>query len=175
MSEYAVIYSSFTGNTEKIATVVYQAIPSTSKDIIQIDPSITKEFADNYFIGFNIDNGTAPTLVTAFIKQLHKKNIALFGTYGYSSDQTYINQLTNNISSILPSDNKYFGCFLCQGKMPISVRNKYKDMLCKDLHNSSIIKLINNFDAAMLHPNAEDEQNAANFVKNVIGEMNKYL
>ncbi|MFA9376947.1 MAG: flavodoxin family protein [Lachnotalea sp.] len=171
MSEFAVVYSSFTGNTEKIASAIYQSISSSSKDICKIGSDITKDFADNYFIGFNIENGTAPDFVSNFIQQLHYKNIALFGTFGNPINASYYNFLTNNISNLLPPDNQYLGCFLCQGKMPISVRNEYTKMLSNDSNNIILHKSIENYDVTMLHPNAEDEKNASDFTKNVTSKI----
>lgn len=171
MSDYAVVYSSLTGNTEKIAAAIYQAIPSSSKDICKIDSSITPDFANNYFIGFYVDKGTAPKSISPFIKQLHGKNIAIFGTCGYGASESYYNQLANNISLLVSTDNRYLGYFLCQGKMPILVRNGYNELLAKDLNNTALIELIHNFDIAMLHPNAEDEKNASDFVSNVTSKI----
>jgi hypothetical protein len=57
--------------------------------------------------------------------------------------------------------------------MPISVRNEYQKMLVKNSHHRKILKLIHNFDIAMLHPNEEDEKNATNFTLNAINKINK--
>lgn len=173
MSKYAVIYSSLTGNTEKIAVSIYQALPASSKDICKIDLHITSDFATNYFIGFNIENKTAPKAIVTFLKQLHGKSVALFATGGYISNKFYYYQLLYNLAHILPKDNKYLGLFICQGKMPISVRNEYQKMLLKNSHHRKILKLMHNFDIAMLHPNEEDEKNATSFTLNAINKINK--
>ncbi|PXV96248.1 flavodoxin [Lachnotalea glycerini] len=171
MSEYAVLYLSVTGNTEKIAAAIYQSISSSSKDICKIDGSITTDFAENYFIGFYLHQGLAPEPISAFLKKLHGKNIALFGTCGYGFNQSYFNHIESKISNIIPFDNNYLGCFLCQGKMPITIRNEYEKKLLGDEKNYILNNLIKNFDNAMLHPNEEDIKNAETYAQEVIWKL----
>lgn len=47
-----VLYVSGTGNTERIAEVIYREIPGFSKDIKKLDSCFEKYSADIYFIGF---------------------------------------------------------------------------------------------------------------------------
>ena len=49
-----VIYSSQTGNTRKLATQIFAAIPGDSKDLKNIDEYREKD-AELYFVGFWVD------------------------------------------------------------------------------------------------------------------------
>ena len=48
--KYLVIYSSRTGNTEKIAMEIFEALPGNSKDIQRVEEQSGE--ADTYFVGF---------------------------------------------------------------------------------------------------------------------------
>ena len=52
-----VIYSSQTGNTRKLATQIFAAIPGDSKDLKKILTNIGKKDAELYFVGFWVDRG----------------------------------------------------------------------------------------------------------------------
>ena len=54
----------------------------------------------------------------------------------------------------LPAGNELLGCFLCQGKMPDSVRAKY-ELLAQTAPEQAKPLLIN-FDRARIHPDEED-------------------
>ena len=45
---------------------------------------------------------------------------------------------------------------MCQGKMPLSVRERYEKMREQNNISLNIDKLIANFDKALSHPNKED-------------------
>ena len=45
---------------------------------------------------------------------------------------------------------------MCQGKMPMSVRARYEKMLESPEHVPNVSAMIENFDRALSHPDAED-------------------
>lgn len=45
---------------------------------------------------------------------------------------------------------------MCQGKMPMSVRDRYQKIYDSDPQNEQFQSLLNNFDQAWEHPNQED-------------------
>ena len=71
----------------------------------------------------------------------------------------------------LPDHVDYLGCFLCQGKMPMSTRHKFEEMRNED-NAKEIDACIRNFDAALLHPDEEDLGRAAEFTRNVMKRQN---
>ena len=48
------------------------------------------------------------------------------------------------------------GTYMCQGKMPLSVRERYVKMLAQPDHRPGLERMIENFDRALSHPDRED-------------------
>lgn len=167
-----VLYKSRTGNTEMLAKTIFEAIPGNSKDIALLDGQTNYDMADLYFIGFWTDRGTASVEVLDYLGSLEGKKIALFGTCGMGNSTEYYKKLEDNIKVFIEDDNEYLGAYICQGKMPISVRQKYMGM--KNEKNARQVNaMIQNFDMAMLHPDKEDLQNARVFVKEVFEKIKR--
>ena len=68
-----VIYVSGTGNTAAVAKEIFQALPSSPKDIQELDRARNPLSADCYFIGFWANRGTACVEVLDFLSELHGK------------------------------------------------------------------------------------------------------
>ena len=168
--KYQVIYTSSTGNTEKMAKAMFAAIPGLDKDIIRFEEGMQPEDADIYFIGFGIHKGTCSMQLLDFMSELHHKKIILFGTCGLGSDEEYYKCLEDDVKAWIADDSECIGCFMCQGKMPISVRNKYMDMMGQG-NDEKIEKMIRNFDKAMTHPDESDLRNAVAFVEGMIRKL----
>lgn len=56
----------------------------------------------------------------------------------------------------LDKSNTVFGSFMCQGKMPMSVRQRYENMKKQPIHLPNLDAMIENFDKALSHPDADD-------------------
>lgn len=167
-----VLYKSRTGNTEKIAKAIFEAIPGKYKDIAQMDGQTDYEMGDVYFVGFWTDRGTASVDILDYLGSLQGKKIALFGTCGMGEDPEYFKKIEESIRVFIEDDNEYLGAFICQGKMPISVREKYVKM--KNSSNEKQVNaMIQNFDKAMLHPDGNDLRNAKAFVKKIYDKLEK--
>lgn len=157
-----VVYSSRTGNTKMIAKQIFAAIPGDLKDMQTVEEYSGKQ-ADTFFVGFWTDKGTCDMSVIDLLSELHGKNIALFGTCGTSADPDYYRSVEQQVKVWIPEDNHYLGFFMCQGKMPMRVRNKYEMMMerCREpLQKEAFLK---KFDEALLHPDSKDLDRAAVF------------
>ena len=161
-----VIYSSQTGNTRKLATQIFAAIPGDSKDLKNIDEYREKD-AELYFVGFWVDRGDCDEKTVELLSGLHGKKIALFGTCGMGNDPAYYQKVIDRVKTWIPEDNEYMDAFLCQGKMPIQVRRRYEEMAKGGQNTEQIQAMIRNFDRAMLHPDRADEAAAADFAVQV--------
>lgn len=167
-----VVYSSRTGNTKKLANVIFAAIPGDSKDIQPIDEYEGKA-ADTFFVGFWTDRGTCDMSVVELLSELHGRNVALFGTCGMGSDAKYRNAIEQQVKVWLPEDNRYLGCFMCQGKMLIRVRKKYEAMSAQGPDAERRQLLLDNFDKALLHPDEEDLKNAFDFAVRMMASVER--
>ena len=99
-------------------------------------------------------NGTFE--IQDFLNKLKNKKIFLFGTAGYGESEKYFEGIINNVKKNIDSSNTIIGTFMCQGKMPLSVRKRYEKMREQNNISLNIDKLIANFDKALSHPNKED-------------------
>ena len=157
-----VLYKSRTGNTEKLAQAIFEAVTGMDKDIRSLDGQQDYGTGDLYFIGFWTDRGTASTEVLDCLESLQGKKVALFGTCGTGNSPEYYKMIEQNVSIWINDTCRYLGAYLCQGKMPLQVRKKYETMRT-DENSEQIDMFIRNFDMAMTHPDTEDYQKAQEF------------
>ncbi len=61
---------------------------------------------------------------------------------------------------------------MCQGKMPIQVRERYEAMKNKE-NGEQVDAMLRNFDEAMLHPDSEDMRKAASFVRSIFERLSE--
>lgn len=165
--DYLVVYASKTGNTEKIAMAIFNALPGKSKDVQRVE-ELNGE-ADTYFVGFWNNRGTCSGEIVNLLSGLSGKKVALFGTCGMGGSQEYFDRVVNQVEAFVPDDCEYLGSFMCAGKMPPQILEKYKQMQ-KINDNPQVRMMINAYEEGLLHPNREDFEHAKEFVERVIGE-----
>ena len=84
---YAIVFSSKTGNTKLLADALHACLPQENCCYFGTpDPAAMK--ADDLYVGFWTDKGNADESTLDFLKQLHGKNIFLFGTAGFGAEKT---------------------------------------------------------------------------------------
>lgn len=165
--DYLVVYASKTGNTEKIAMAIFNALPGKSKDVQRVE-EVNGE-ADTYFVGFWNNRGTCSGEIVELLSSLKGKKVALFGTCGMGGSQEYFDRVVNQVEAFVPDDCQYLGSFMCAGKMPPQILEKYKQMQ-KINDNPQVRMMIKAYEEGMLHPNTEDFEHAREFVERVLGE-----
>lgn len=164
--DYLVTYASNTGNTQKVAMEIFEALPGKSKDIISLEEFRGQE-ADTYFAGFWNNRGTCPSEVIDFLSSLHGKRVALFGTCAIADNEEYYRQVEKRVSVFVPDDNEYLGCFMCAGRMGAKVLERYRQMQALE-DTPRIRAMIAAFEKAMLHPDEQDFKHAREFVKQAL-------
>lgn len=150
---YSIVYSSVTGNTALLANTIHDALPQA--DCIYFgtpDPAALK--ADRIYIGFWTNKGTCDSATAEFMKSLTDQQVFLFGTAGYGSANGYYEKVLDKAANTLPESVTLTGRFLCQGKMPVSVRERYESLQESGVPHTE--ELIENFDQALSHPDAQD-------------------
>lgn len=165
--DYLVVYTSKTGNTEKIAMEIFETLPGKSKDIQRVG-ELNGE-ADTYFVGFWNNRGTCSGEIMNFLLGLHGKRVALFGTCGMGGSQDYFNKVANQVEAFIPDDCEYLGTFMCAGKMPPQILEKYK-MIQQSQDTPQIRMMIQAYEEGMLHPNENDYRDARAFVEKILKE-----
>lgn len=157
MSEerYAILFSSVTGNTKELADVIRKTLPEETCDdfggIENQNPT-----ADMLYIGFWTDKGNADQATIRLLKKLKNKKVFLFGTAGFGGSQAYFSQILGRVKQSLDASNTVVGEYMCQGRMPQTVRERYVKMKEQPEHMKNLDALIENFDRALSHPDADD-------------------
>ena len=106
----------------------------------------------------NVSISVCPT------SQLKNKQIFLFGTAGFGGSDIYFRKILNQVKQFVDASNVIFGEYMCQGKMPQSVRERYVKMIENPEHPDIIDALIENFDKALSHPDADDLERLKNII-----------
>jgi len=162
----AVVYKSLTGNTKLVAEAIGEALEA-EHDVCVCEPAEGIE-ADMYFVGTWIDKGSCTKEIAEFLSTLENQKIALFATAGFGGSQEYYDALAGRIKAQVPATNEILGQFFCQGKMPMSVRDRYVAMLQANPEDKNMEVNVKNFDEALSHPDETDLKNAADWAKKLI-------
>lgn len=153
---YSIVYSSRTENTKKLAVTIHKVLPSDSCFYYGTIDNVKDKLSNIIYIGFWTERGNADSLTIEFLKKLKNKKIFLFGTAGYGGSEDYFRNIINNVKKNIDSSNILIGTFMCQGKMPLAVKERYENMAKQNNSSVDIDKLIRNFEEALSHPDVTD-------------------
>lgn len=157
---YVIVYESGTGNTEQLAHAVAAALPSEERlafgRVDEVDRDAVAQ-ADRVYVGFWTNRGDCSDELAEMLAMLAEKDVFLFGTAGFGADATYFAGVTSRVAVHLPASAQMIGSFMCQGRMPSSVRARYEQIAAtKPEQAPRMQQLIENFDEAANHPNDDD-------------------
>ena len=111
---------------------------------------------EHYSILFCSLTGNTKKLADAIYETLPKDKIFLFGTAGFGGSDAYFEKILGQVKQSIDASNTVIGEYMCQGKMPQSVRERYVKMKENPEHPANLDLLIQNFDRALSHPDSED-------------------
>lgn len=157
---YAIVYDSRTGNTEALARAVAEALPEEGRlafgRVGEVDASAVAQ-ADRVYAGFWTNRGDCTDEMGEMLAGLADKEVFLFGTCGFGADETYFAGVAARAAAHLPESAQIVGMFMCQGRMPQSVRDRYERTAEQNPAQAARMgQLIENFDEAAAHPNDDD-------------------
>ena len=165
--KYAVVFSSKTGNTKRLAEAIRAALGEA--ECIYFGPPDPKALeAPRLYVGFWTDKGTCDADSAAFLSHTAGHRVFLFGTAGFGGSDAYFSKILASVRAQLPDGAEEAGCWMCQGRMPQAVRSRYEAMQAKEPENARYKMLIENFDAALAHPDANDLEAAAAWAKSCL-------
>lgn len=148
---YAIVYSSKTGNTRLLAETLRDTLPAG--DCLYFGtPSDEALHAERIYVGFWTDKGTCDADTAAFLSRVTTQEVFLFGTAGFGGAPAYFDKILAAARQNLPNGVTLCGSYMCQGKMPAAVRARYETM--EDSPRRQM--MLDNFDAALSHPDAAD-------------------
>ena len=152
---YSIISSSKTGNTAELANAIRDALPQENCDYFGTS-EIEEPVSEMLYIGFWTDQGNADKSALELLQRIKNKKVFLFGTAGFGENEAYFQKVLNNVKSSMDESNQVVGEYMCQGKMPQAVRDRYVKMKEQPDHMPNLDLLIANFDRALSHPDKED-------------------
>lgn len=148
---YAIVYSSRTGNTALLAQTIQNMLPQ--KECCYFGtPSQDALGGEVLYVGFWTDKGTCDESTALFLQSLTNQKVFLFGTAGFGGSTAYFEQILNRVKEYLSSSVQVVGTYMCQGKMPQVVRDRYATM--EDSPKRTM--MLENFDQALSHPDQKD-------------------
>ena len=139
---YSIIFSSKTGNTAELANAIRDALPQ--ENCVYFGTSEIEE------------PGNADKSALELLQRIKNKKVFLFGTAGFGENEAYFQKVLNNVKSSMDESNQVVGEYMCQGKMPQAVRDRYVKMKEQPDHMPNLDLLIANFDRALSHPDKKD-------------------
>ena len=152
---YSIVFNSPTGNTKKLADTIYAVLAKENCDYFGV-PKEGGLYSEMLYIGFWTDKGNADKSTLTLLSTLKNKKIFLFGTAGFGGSEAYFQKILNHVKQSIDSSNSVVGEYMCQGKMPMSVRQRYEEMKKQPIHLPNLDAMIENFDKALSHPDADD-------------------
>lgn len=124
--------------------------------------------SETLFVGFWTNQGVADQATQQLLGQLKNRKVFLFGTAGFGGSEAYFQAILDKTKAFIDNSNTVIGTYMCQGKMPLSVRERYMKMKEQPDHMPNIDAMIENFDKALAHPDADDLVKLANLVSEAI-------
>ena len=152
---YSIIFSSLTGNTKKLAETIRAVLPAEDCDYFGA-PETAELYSEMLYVGFWTDKGNADSAALGLLSKLRGKEIFLFGTAGFGGSAAYFQKILDHVKQSVDPSNTVVGEYMCQGKMPQSVRDRYMKMKAQPEHPANIDAMIDNFDRALSHPDEDD-------------------
>ena len=154
---YAIVFSSKTGNTRLLADTLRASLPQNECTYFGAPAPEALE-AETLYIGFWTDKGTCDAATAGFLSKVSGKEVFLFGTAGFRGEPAYFESILSRVAQCLGQGNTLIGSFMCQGRMPMAVRERYEKM-CSAPSSPGMPdpkKMLENFDRALQHPDAAD-------------------
>lgn len=167
---YSIIYSSRTGNTRLLAEAIRESLPADLCNHFGTDEAGAVE-SEKLYVGFWTDKGTADEAALALLKRLKYKKIFLFGTAGFGESEAYFQKVLDRVKESIDESNSIIGTYMCQGKMPMAVRERYEKMKQQPNPAPNLDGLIRNFDRALTHPDDHDLEELKQAVRREGGQL----
>ena len=163
----AIIFASQTGNTAAVAQAIREGC--VGHEIVAFGPPPAEVGeAELIFAGSWTDRGTCAPEVGEFLRTLHGKTVALFGTAGFGLSESYFASLGDRFKGELPADDRAVDAWFCPGKMPPEVRERYEAQLKERPGDKRLENMLQAYDHALTHPDGADLESARAFARSIL-------
>lgn len=150
-----VVYSSLTGNTQKVAEAVAEALPGCELHPVESAPA--PDDFDMVAVGYWVDKGMPDARAQAYMRSVRNKKVALFGTLGAWPDSEHAKDCVSRSEAVVGAPelgNTVLGSFICQGRVDPKVVAAMQKM-AGDVHPMTPERKARLEEAAR-HPDGED-------------------
>lgn len=163
-----VTYSSWTGNTKKVAKAIYEEIGGDLKPMSEVE---SWEEYDFLALGFFVDKGFAGDEAKAFMEKIRGKKVGLFATLGAYPDGDHAKNVMQRGRELMNENKNTLLCeFICQGAIDPKLIERMRKMAIqqgdKAVHPITPEREQRWKDAAS-HPDKMDLQNAKKAFSNI--------
>ena len=151
-NKVAVVYSSRTGNTEKVSRHLAEALDASCYSVK--DMSAVPADAD-LCVGTWIDRGTADAAAREYIETLRGRRVFIYGTLGAEPDSEHAEKCVANIRALFDASNEILGAILVQGAIDPMLIEMFKSMPKDNVHAFTEENAAR-YAAAAAHPDEAD-------------------
>ena len=166
--ETAVVYKSVTGNTKMIANAIAAVL---GDECVYLGGAEGAPDCELYLVGSWTDKGVCCDEIKGFLKGLSGKKAAYFATCGYGgavSSEKYYDMLVERARKELPEGCTFLGGFVCQGKMPAAIGERYRQALEKDPGDTRSLQGLELYKDGLSHPDEKDIADAKAWAAEVL-------
>ncbi len=160
-TRWAVIYSSITGNTKKIAEAIAE---ESGADIFSVKDA--PEDISGYDVvaaGYWIRRGQPDPQMEAYLPKIHGTKVCFFQTHGTAPESEHAVTAFARAGYMLGSGNEVLGTFACRGKINPAMKQRPELKDPKDPHTGPAAQ--ERWRLAAEHPDEKDVANAKAFVR----------
>lgn len=164
-----VVFSSLTGNTEKVCRAAAELIPDC--DVYPVSEAPGPEGYDLVAVGFWVDKGMPDKKSIDYLKSINDAKVALLGTLGAWPDSEHAKECIQKGEALLDGrNNAVLGTFLCQGKVDPKVIEMMQKMF-GNAHPMTEERKARLAEAAK-HPDEKDCEDARTFLRGIWEKIN---
>ena len=153
---YSIIFSSVTGNTKLLADALRETLPKDACDYFGASENAPRSLTMSASAPAASSASRYAGSTLALLQKLRNKKLFLFGTAGFGISEAYFRKVLDRVRESVDASNTIVGEYMCQGKMPQAVKERYLKMKAQPEHPANLDALIENFDRALPHPDAAD-------------------
>ncbi len=153
----AIVFSSVSGNTEKLAKEIQTNIGET---VYFGKPSDEALESDVIYVGSWTMAFTCTPDIKDFLSKLNNKKVFLFMTAGYGSSKEFFTPIIDSMKSNLNDSNEIIGEYICQGKV-----SEPKQEAIKKADMAKYESMKAELDKSISHPDSSDLESLKAIIK----------
>lgn len=122
----AVIYSSMSGSTHKLAQGIYDSLNGCDKRIFDLGHEQPDTDADVLLLGYWVDKGAPCERMKQFMSTVKGKYVGVFCTLGYYCDTAHAQAALSAGIDAVKADNVILGGYVCNGAMNPALIERFR-------------------------------------------------